>query len=322
VSWVGHIPFAQWLVATVRPAVFVELGTHSGNSYSAFCQAVKTCGTATHCTAVDTWRGDEQAGEYDEDIYQDFLAFHDMRFAGFSRLLRMTFDEAVTQFAGGSIDLLHIDGLHSYEAVRHDFETWLSRLSDDGIILFHDTAVHTPGFGVWQLWEELSVRYPSFAFTHSNGLGVLLVGRNHQQNGDHLLKQISTIAPLLTRLGEQILYCHHTNRLEQELWAVRDRAADFEHQMNDLRHQNIHLAETVESASQRTQQQAFQLKALQEEIKNLQEELDAQIRALQEQRDSFIASRSWQITRPLRWCGSLVNRFKTSPPPTDGFGSS
>ncbi|WP_454684297.1 class I SAM-dependent methyltransferase [Ancylobacter moscoviensis] len=172
-EWIGHIPFAFWLVGALRPRLFVELGAHSGASYAAFCQAIRELGLDSRAFAIDTWQGDEQAGFYGEDIHADLLAFNTAEFDGFSTLLRMTFDEALPTFADGSIDLLHIDGFHSYEAVRHDFESWRPKLGPNAVVLFHDSYEFHPGFGVYQLFAELSERYPHFEFHHGHGLGVI-----------------------------------------------------------------------------------------------------------------------------------------------------
>lgn len=176
-AWVGHIPFAHWLMSVARPGVVVELGTHSGVSFAAFCNGVVRLGIDCECIAVDTWEGEAHAGYYGEQVYNDLAAFIAAHFGTFTRLLRMTFDDALAKVPDGTVDVLHIDGFHSYEAVSHDFNTWLPKLSPRAVVLFHDVAERNKaGFGVWQFWDELTTRYPGFAFEHSSGLGVLQVG--------------------------------------------------------------------------------------------------------------------------------------------------
>lgn len=173
-AWRGHLPFADWLIRELSPKLFVELGTHFGHSYFSFCQSIAINQTTTQCYAVDTWQGDEHAGSYEDAVFLGVQAYNQDRFKGFSQLMRMTFDDAAAYFSDASIDLLHIDGLHTYEAVRHDFETWLPKLAPGAVVLFHDTCVRERGFGVWRLWEELQALYPNnLEFSHSHGLGVL-----------------------------------------------------------------------------------------------------------------------------------------------------
>lgn len=181
-AWVGHLPFAYWLIEAQNPSVFVELGTHSGNSYFSFCQSVAETGIATRCFAVDTWQGDEHAGEYKDEVFDAVNTHNSKNYTNFSQLLRMTFDEATSKFSAQSVELLHIDGLHTYEAVRHDYETWLPKLVPGAVVLFHDTNVHERNFGVWKLWEELKALHPAnIEFMHSHGLGVLQLN-NAPQN--------------------------------------------------------------------------------------------------------------------------------------------
>ncbi len=219
-SWVTHIPFAFFLVEILRPAVFAELGTHTGNSYNAFCQAVKRIGLDTACYAVDTWQGDDQAGFYDETVYRDLAAFQERTYPAFSRLFRMTFDEAAALFSDGSIDLLHIDGYHTYRAVRHDFDTWLPKMSRRGVIILHDTMVRGEGFGVWRLWEEVAGRYESHNFSHGHGLGVLAVG---EQVDDRFLeflaasKKNDMYDAFFESLGSAVELAYQNSRLKNEI---------------------------------------------------------------------------------------------------------
>ncbi|EEK73885.1 MULTISPECIES: class I SAM-dependent methyltransferase [Bacillus] len=172
-AWNGHLDFAYDLVRFEKPGTLVELGTHLGASFFSFCQGVKDGGLATKCFAVDTWEGDGHTGPYGEGIFQIVEKVTNVVYPNIGTLLRTTFDEAVTQFEDGTINILHIDGYHTYEAVSHDYKTWLPKVANNGIVLFHDITVFTGDFGVYKFWDEMKAQHPHFQFWHSYGLGVL-----------------------------------------------------------------------------------------------------------------------------------------------------
>jgi O-antigen biosynthesis protein len=239
-AWLGHLPFAAWVMKEVSARVFVELGTHYGHSYFSFCQSVVEFGLASRCYAVDTWQGDEHAGQYGDEIFAGVNDHNEKNFGQFSQLLRMTFDEAVNYFSNESIGLLHIDGLHTYEAVSHDFETWLPKLAPGAVVMFHDTNVHERNFGVWKLWEDLQVRYPnSLEFIHSHGLGVLQLNNFSEINKLHWLQpdyqDRKDLLAYFSALGSRQLERFELSELKQRAVSLNQAIAERDGQLTSLK---------------------------------------------------------------------------------------
>lgn len=320
-AWGGHLPFAAWLMRTVQPKVLVELGTHIGNSYFSFCQSVFEGGLATKCYAVDTWQGDEHAGHYSSEVFERVNAHNQMHYAGFSRLLRMTFDEALNYFSDGSIELLHIDGLHTYEAVKHDFETWRPKLAPGAIVLLHDTNVRSLGFGVWKLWEELQSHYPNnIEFLHSHGLGVL------QIEGAPDIKKLDWLDS--NSVEQQQLKDYFSalgiRQLERfELDQIKTHAANLDQAMVARDDRIGRLTQTVverDGYISSLTQTIAERDGLITNLNHAAIERDQQIASLSQiasERDDLLAeihalmtSTSWRITVPLRFIGRQLKRIK------------
>lgn len=174
--WAGHRYFAYDLIRNTKPKVIVELGAYLGVSFFSFCKAIQDEDIDSKLCAIDTWKGDIHMGEFEETVYSNFIKIKDQLFGDLNiKIIRKEFDDAVADFKDNSIDLLHIDGCHTYEAVKNDFTKWKSKVKSDGIILFHDIYETNPEFGVNRFWNEIKKLYPTLEFTHSHGLGVLFI---------------------------------------------------------------------------------------------------------------------------------------------------
>ena len=172
--WEGHRDFAYDLLQFVRPERLVELGSQYGCSLFTFCQAVRDFKLNTEINAVDMWSGDIGAEMSGEEVYALVQKTAATYYPEVNlHLFQMRFDQALPEFVDESIDILHIDGGHTFEDVERDFTTWLPKLKENGIVLFHD--VYSPiDQGSCDHWEKTKKEYDCyFDFTHSCGLGIL-----------------------------------------------------------------------------------------------------------------------------------------------------
>ncbi len=344
-AWLDHGAFAFWLIEAVRPRSFVELGTHGGYSYFAMCQTVKALGLPTRCYAVDTWQGDEHAGFYGEDIYRRVHDHNERHYASFSRLVRCTFADALQHFSDGSVDLLHIDGRHFYEDVKEDYESWLPKLSDRAVIIFHDINVRERGFGVFKLWEELKAKFPSFDFLHGHGLGVLGYGKTLPPGILPLFEAakdpqtVIDVRQAYGRLGAAFKAQFESQQVREDLtgkWRdQKARAEALERENQDL---SGRLKQHVDELTTALRAQESRANALESEAKDIGRQMKAQAKALNAQiaavtenmivqirahehraealqaqveaKDLAISrlqtSFSWRITKPVRFASRMI----------------
>ena len=175
--WAGHKCFGYNLVKNLEPELVVELGSWKGTSFYSFCQAVKDQKLKTKLVAIDTWHGDSQAGTFGDNVFDEFKRLLSAYYSGVqASYMRQTFNDAVNSFEDHSIDILHIDGFHTYEAVSNDYNTWRRKVKETGVILFHDIKVKEGDFGVHKFWEEIKSTHKNcLHFSHSHGLGILIL---------------------------------------------------------------------------------------------------------------------------------------------------
>ncbi len=247
-AWTEHVPFAFWLVEALRPSLFVELGTHWGVSYFAFCQAIDKLEPGAKAFAVDSWTGDAHAGEYGPEVFQAVREYNENTYRHFSTLRKCSFDDAREYFLDSSIDLLHIDGLHTYEAVQHDFESWLPKMSPRGVVVFHDTNVREANFGVFRLFGELKESYSTFEFAHGHGLGIVGVGAEQTENMQRLFdagrsdQERRSLHALFSGLGRACLSAYNSQKVDQTLADVK----------REFQAETAKYQEVIRQAEQRT----------------------------------------------------------------------
>jgi predicted O-methyltransferase YrrM len=151
-----------------RPATVLEIGSYLGRSTVFFGLTLQQVNPEGRVVAVDPHTGDRQQLEgLGATTLPSFELFQQhCRAAGVDGLVEakvMTSQEAASGWRD-SIDLLYIDGWHSYDAVLDDGTAWLPHLAKDGLIVFDDYltydevghAVHDlADAGLFHLWGSI-----------------------------------------------------------------------------------------------------------------------------------------------------------------------
>ena len=168
-AWMGHLEFAMWIVNRFRPNIIVELGVDWAHSTFAF--GSEGIGKVY---GIDCFEGDIHAGHRNtldkvKNVYQELLNTKLIPRDNI-QFIKGYFDDVAKNWDDSKkIDILHIDGLHTYEAVKNDFENWFPKTSEDAVILFHDIYAFSNTVG--KFFNELE--YPKTSVSHSAGLGIV-----------------------------------------------------------------------------------------------------------------------------------------------------
>jgi cephalosporin hydroxylase len=117
--------------------VIVEIGSYLGASALCFAYGCRSEQTKIFC--IDTWLNHAMSeGVRDtESVFKNNLSKFDNinMIKGFSGDV---IQELIERLDGKKVDLLFIDGDHTYEGVLKDWENYFSILTKGSIVVFHD----------------------------------------------------------------------------------------------------------------------------------------------------------------------------------------
>jgi predicted O-methyltransferase YrrM len=170
------------LARSLKPNTIVEIGSARGRSTCALALACrqnkqgKVYAIDPH--TVNAWT-DARAGATTLTFLRDRLGAYELE--EWCEVLAATTAEAAQGWSR-PVDLLFVDGDHTYDGVRKDFDTFSPWLTDHALVVFHDTVWdhhrdspwYRPNIGVPQFMHELQERgYPSITVPEFPGLTIL-----------------------------------------------------------------------------------------------------------------------------------------------------
>ena len=158
-------------VKKLNPKRVLEIGTCKGGTLYLWTRAAQPDATIV---SVDL-RSGKVSGSYSRlrtPIYRRFARRQQRLHLVRADSHQMNTLEQVKRLFGGSeIDFLFIDGDHSYEGVKRDWEMYSTLVRKGGIIAFHDVAGNYGETHVKQCWDEIKDNFRHCEYmVHPEGL--------------------------------------------------------------------------------------------------------------------------------------------------------
>jgi hypothetical protein len=174
----GHLPFASDLIAALKPSLIVQLGVGQGDAYFGLCQLITENRLDCSVYGIEAWSIKDAVPKSNgtrpnAPAFDSVSRYNETNYRSFSQLLRQNFEDAASRFENQSIDVLDIDGLQPYDALKRTLDLWMEKIHPSGLVLLHNISLRTGDSGAARLWNEVKSAVPHFAFRHANGLGIL-----------------------------------------------------------------------------------------------------------------------------------------------------
>jgi hypothetical protein len=154
------------LVRRLRPRTVVEIGTAAGGSLYGWCAVADP---SARVVSIDL-PGGPFGGGYGEADLPRLRSYgrpgQQLSFILADSHLESTRESLSTALAGDRVEFLMIDGDHTYNGVRRDFELDSPLLDAKGIVAFHDIVPH-PRYErceVHLFWNEVKAKYRHVEF--------------------------------------------------------------------------------------------------------------------------------------------------------------
>lgn len=141
----------------IKPKVIIEIGTYAGGTLFLFCRVAAKDATIISIDFPDVRFG----GGYPvwkTPLYKAFrLPKQELQLIRADSHSQETLDKVKNILGGRKVEFLFIDGDHTYEGVKKDFEMFSPLVKKGGIIAFHDIVVHPAETGceVGKFWNQL-----------------------------------------------------------------------------------------------------------------------------------------------------------------------